>query len=275
MKNTVFIEDDFSLKKIADSGQCFRCMEIDDGLFRFIKHDNVLYIRKPGCNDCSYEVSCDIDEWNEVWHDYFDLDRNYSSIRSSIPDDDSFLVKAAAYGAGIRMLKQDPWEMLISFIISQRKSIPAIRQAVGAFCEKYGDKITTDYETLYLFPTPKQAMNATAASLRECKVGYRDEYILDAINRVNSGKLNLKSLNDYNNDELLDALISVKGVGVKVANCIALFAYSRLSLAPVDTWIKKVIEKKYDGISPFDSYGELAGLMQQYMFYYCVNTGEI
>lgn len=277
------IKDDFDLYKITYSGQCFRAEELNNGTYRFITGNNVLYIRelptktaiKNDNPEHIFDISCSQSEWDTVWSHYFDLKTNYKDIRASIKKDDQYLYHCAEVGSGIRILNQDKWEMLISFIISQRKSIPAIRSSVDKLCKLYGSKISAcassefkkSDDELYTFPTPEQLKKATADELSACGLGYRVPYILDAIASVNSGSLKLDELVSLSDDELFEALKTVKGIGDKVSNCVALFAYHRIGRAPVDTWILKVINEQYNGINPFPSYGNVAGIMQQYIFY--------
>ncbi|MBQ3898912.1 MAG: DNA-3-methyladenine glycosylase 2 family protein [Lachnospiraceae bacterium] len=275
------IEDDLDLKKIADSGQAFRIAEISDGEYRFVTGDQVLYIKpvklqKNGAG--SYEISC-FDESGEipakeafekVWKNYFDLGTSYKKIRSLVPEKDVFLSKSCENGIGLRILRQDPFEMLITFIISQRKAIPAIKESVRLICEKYGKAIDTGREAVYLFPSAKEMSKAKEEELKSCKLGYRVPYILDAVKKVNSGEVKLNSLYGASYEETFEKLKEIKGVGDKVSNCICLFAYALTEAAPVDTWISKVIEKEYDGVNPFPSYGKYAGIMQQYIFYYAL-----
>ena len=265
----VRIPDLFDLQKITDSGQCFRVTPLPDGTYRFLTGDAVLYIRKTA--EETYQVSCDPDTWNRTWIPYFDLDRNYGALRQHIPAEDSFLELAAQAGAGIRILRQDPWEMLVTFIISQRKSIPAIRSVVELLCTRYGTKLQTPTETLYTFPSALQLRDACAEDFIACKAGYRAPYLCDAVEQVLSGRLDLVGIAALSDQELIAALEGVKGVGVKVANCVALFAYGRTACAPVDTWIQKIIRQEYQGQSPFARYGDAAGIMQQYFFYYAQN----
>lgn len=145
----VIISDDFSLPKIASSGQCFRVKEFGDGTYRFITGKNILYIKNADRD--SYEVSCTDEEWKEIWVPYFDLKRNYLEIRKSIPAIDTYLFKAAIEGQGIRILCQDPWEIMVTFIISQRKSISAIKHSVELLATRFGSLITTPYEKYILF----------------------------------------------------------------------------------------------------------------------------
>jgi len=260
------ITDDFDLTKIAKSGQCFRVREFDDGRFRFISKDHVLYLKKTG--ETTYDLSCSKEAWQNFWSGYFDLGRNYKKIRRESRGKNSFADAAMDAGEGIRILRQDPFETPITFLISQRKNIPAIQKAVQDVCQAYGQKITTDCETLYTFPTPENLSSATETDLRELRLGYRAPYVLDAVRRVETHELDLTALTALSSSELLDSLQSVKGVGPKVASCVALFSYGRCDCVPVDVWIHRAIEEDCNGCSPFPLYGEDAGILQQYIFYY-------
>lgn len=262
------IADDFNLSKIADSGQCFRIRRFADGTYRFITEGSILYIRE--LSPQRFEADCTPEEWVAVWSPYFDLGRDYAAIRASIPTGDAYLRRAAEAGRGIRILRQSPWETLVAFIISQRKSIPAIQGAVELLAERYGEAVVTERETVRVFPRPEQLAGADAEALAACKLGYRTPYVLDAVGRASSGALDLRALAECDDAELLERLKAVSGVGNKIASCVALFAYGRTALAPVDTWIGKVIRNEYGGVNPFPAYGGAAGVMQQYMFYYAL-----
>lgn len=299
----ILINDDFDLDKITNSGQAFRIKVFEDGRYRFVTENHILYIKKNNnTDDRHYDIEMfsaesrvdnekntgtitdsatfsatavsSLEEWNTVWVPYFDLDRSYSSIRSLVPANDKYLKLTADYGIGLRILKQNPWEMLITFIISQRKNIPAIKESVEKICRTYGQTISTPFEEFSLFPSADEMSAATLEELRKCSLGYRDTYILDAVDRVTSGKLALESLGTEDYDTIFNSLLEVRGVGAKVSNCICLFAYAQFSAAPVDTWIAKVIDKYYNGINPFPSYGDVAGIMQQYIFYYAQTHKE-
>ncbi|MCR4717111.1 MAG: DNA-3-methyladenine glycosylase 2 family protein [Lachnospiraceae bacterium] len=269
----ISITDDFNLYKIANCGQCFRGVEIKDGVYRFITKENVIYLKEAENNPktshtTKLDISATKSEWEKIWMPYFDMERSYKDVRALIKDD-SYLENAANLGQGIRILRQDAFEMLITFIISQRKSIPAIRTSVERISKLHGKKLKTDYETIYAFPTAEKLANAK--DLESCGLGYRLPYILEASKDVKSGLLDLDKLYSYDDEELFNALKEVKGVGDKVSNCICLFAFNRTARAPVDVWIKRVIDDQYNGINPFPKYGENAGIMQQYMFYAAKN----
>lgn len=266
MSTDIKITDDFDLQKIADSGQCFRVRAFPDGTYRFITGRQILYIKHV--ERSHYQISCPETAWREFWRSYFHLGRSYRKIRSQIPNQDSYMKKAADCGFGLRILRQEPWEMLITFIISQQRTIPSIKGAVEGIAKIYGDAVETDYETVRLFPTPAQMCHVTSEDLKQFRLGYRSSYILDAVDKVYGGQLDLEEIAAYDDAALFQALKSVRGVGDKVANCVALFSYGRTALAPVDTWIKKIIDREYQGQAPFAGYGDMAGIMQQYMFYY-------
>lgn len=279
----IAIEDDFDLHKIANCGQCFRAVCIpssgknaeggSDQLYRFITGNHILYIKptEPAYHAENsspvYEVSCTEAEWESVWVPYFDLNRNYAQVRDRIPAEDSYLLAAAEEGRGIRILRQDPWETLVTFIISQRKNIPAIRKAVEQIADLYGPVVHTPYEEIHLFPTTAQIMQQGLDKLAGCSLGYRLPYVIDAIECVADGRLSLDACRGDCDQDLFDKLQMVKGVGCKISNCVCLFAYGRTSLAPVDVWIDRVIREHYQGKNPFPAYGHDAGIMQQYMFY--------
>ena len=261
----ITINDDFDLAKTANCGQCFRAKEIEDGIFRFITKASVIYIRKIEAN--IFDVSCDADEWTNIWENYFDLATNYQKIRSDISKLNDYLKKAAQLGEGIRILKQDPFETLISFIISQRKSIPSIKTSVERIAAKYGKPVTTEYETVNLFPTFDEVKAALPIDLSGCGLAYRAEYIKDAIDKLNEGVIDLEALWYKGDDELVGDLKQIRGVGDKVANCVALFAYHRVDRVPIDVWIARAINDDFNGHNFFADIEENAGIAQQYVFY--------
>lgn len=266
----VTIRDDFDLGKIAASGQCFRAARCGDG-WRFLTRDRWLLLRP--CGGGQFEASCTPDDWTATWAPYFDLGRDYAAVRRRIGGD-AFLQKAAAAGQGVRILRQDVWEMLVTFLISQRKSIPAIRTAVETLAAAYGAPFPGAPAALageplpHQFPTAAALLRAGEAGLRGCGLGYRAPYVADAARRVADGSLDLAALAAAD-DETIDArLREVKGVGPKVANCVLLFGYGRTGRVPRDTWINRLVENVYAGADPFAAHGDDAGILQQYAFYY-------
>ena len=262
------------MKKIAESGQIFRFNVYDDE-YSLVAGDKLLFIKE---DDDGYILSCSESEFEEFWLDYFDLRLDYSDFEKNIPPDDLFLINAAEYSYGIRILNQDKWEMLISFIISQRKSIPAIKSSIEKLARTYGKKIdmqVPDFiknidknSEFFAFPTPKALADASIDDLNACSLGYRSPYIEASANAVYRGDIDLEALSKLDDNELLVALMSLKGVGIKVANCVALFGYHRIAAFPIDVWIKRMIDEHYDGEFPLKRYDGYAGVIQQYIFYY-------
>ena len=249
-----------------ESGQCFRVRRFPDGTFRFITGGEVLYLRRAG--EESFEASCTPEAWDALWAPYFSLDVDYRTLRRAAAGKNAVIDAAMREGEGLRLLRQDPWEMLITFILSQRKSIPAIASAVEGLARRYGARLETPRETLYAFPTAEQLRPVTEQELREAALGYRAPYVADAVRRVLAGDPDLEALRGETDEALGEALRTVYGVGKKVAACVALFGYGRTGCVPVDVWIRRAIEEDCGGCEPFSAYGEAAGLMQQYVFYF-------
>lgn len=270
---TIELGEALSLQKVADSGQCFRPSDIGGGTFRFISGGTVLDAKQLGARTLS--VSCDADIWERVWVPYFDLQRDYTVIRQDIfSRGDALLTEAALYGDGIRVLRQEPFEMLISFILSQRKSIPAIRTAVRALAKTYGDRaLAASGDTVFLFPKPEVLAESSEQKLRDLGLGYRAPYVLDAANRVAAGSLNLEALTAFSDEALFAELQTVHGVGKKVANCVMLFGYGRTERVPSDVWVQRIIQAGYRGRDPFAAW-QHAGILQQYLFYYALTHKE-
>ncbi len=265
----VRIDDDFDLKKIADSGQCFRFNECSDGSYSVSAFSRHIFVSELEEN--RYEFGCSKEDFENFWKYYFDLDLSYKDVRGKIDrTNDPYLYSASEYGKGIRILRQDPWEMLISFIISQRKNIPAIKASIEKLCRLSGDVMCEDERSgvIYSFPTPDRLAALTMDELASCSLGYRDKYVHQAALDVASGAVDLESWNDLEDPELMDKLLSMYGVGVKVANCEILFGYHRLDAFPKDVWINRVLELKYPDGFPFEAYAPYNGIMQQYLFFY-------
>lgn len=253
----------FDPMKIARSGQCFRMHAKGDTVVAIAGRDRVL-ITQPA--PMRFRFDCSQEQFESRWMPYFDIERDYAQIESDAMQADAVLCRATQECSGLRILKQDPWEMLISFLISQRKSIKAIMSCIEQLSKAYGEQIGIDDDRYYAFPTPTQIYEAGDAGLRARGVGYRAPYLMDAARLVMTGELPLYGIAQCSNDELLQELMRVHGVGVKVASCVMLFGYHRLDSSPIDVWIQRVIDESYGGVSPFEGYGEHAGIYQQYLF---------
>jgi N-glycosylase/DNA lyase len=192
------------------------------------------------------------------------METDYEALIDSIDPDDVYLTAAAEFGRGIRILKQNPWEMLITFIISQRRSIPSIKTCVEALCRRWGRPIG---DGLYAFPTPEELACASICELSGCSLGYRAEYVYLAAQGVGSGEVDLSAMEKMPDAELFAALTALRGVGPKVANCVSLFGFYRTGAFPIDVWIDRVLKEHYPDGFPMDRYEGFAGVMQQYMFF--------
>lgn len=260
------VQDDFDLDKIIGCGQCFRPRRLEDGSYLFLTGRRLLRIEP--LSEGRFRADCPEEEWNGFWAGYFDLSRNYARIRRSVPASDPFLRRAAACGAGIRILRQDPWETLVTFLISQRKNIPGIRTSVNRLCTLLGEPLFRQGGTEHAFPSPSDIAAAPDEALSACGLGYRLPYVRSAAEQVLSGRVDPDALGREDGETLTRTLLSFRGVGKKVADCVSLFAYGRCDCAPVDVWIARMIRQHYGGRNPFCAYGDDAGILQQYMFYY-------
>ena len=262
----------FSFDLICDSGQCFRMTKLDDNKVEVIAKGKYLIITS---NKDEVTFSCTKEEFEEVWKDYFDIDNStdYEKIINSIDADDVYLRNAATYGDGIRILNQDLFEMIISFLISQRNNIKRIRSVIKKLCEKYGEKKIYKGENneeivYYDFPTPEALVSADINDIRALGTGYRDVYIKKAAEDVVTGKLDLDKLKTLKYEEAKETLLSLYGVGNKVADCICLFALHHTDAFPMDTHIISIVNNEYNGSFPFEKYKGYSGVLQQYMFFY-------
>ena len=260
---------DFNIRKIAESGQCFRLKPTQAGGYVLVAFGKVLRLADT---PEGVALDCSQAEFDAVWRDYFDIASDYAAIRAEADPEDAFLQRACDYGAGIRMLRQEPWEMLVSFIISQRKNIPAIQYCIEALCSRYGEPIESAGERFFAFPSAQKLAALDESHFLACSLGYRAKYVLAAARMVASGTLNLSAIASCSDEALYAALLAVPGVGEKVANCVMLFGYHRLARFPRDVWINRIEEREYGGAFPTERYPDTAGALQQYIFYYARST---
>ena len=252
-----------------ESGQCFRMVPQGEGACEVVAFgERVSLTRGAGS---LILLDCDPAAFDRLWRGYFALDMDYEAILTAAPAGDMFLAKALAYARGMRILRQQPWETLCGFILSQRKHIKAIRQNMEALCGVLGTPVAGTARRA--FPTPQAVASLDEAALRALGLGYRAPYVLDAARRVAEGRLDLSAIATLPDECLHAALRTISGVGVKVADCAMLFAYGRYARAPVDVWIQRVIDEVYGGVSPFAAYGPHAGIYQQYLFMYMRDHG--
>lgn len=257
----VKIDDDFDIRKIANSGQCFRFKETQNDIFENVAMGRILRIRQIDPHTLDFD--CSDEEFKNIWSNYFDLCTDYKSIRESVSDD-CFLSSCAQKGAGIRILRQDAFETFISFIISQRKSIPAIKTSIERLSAACGTKIDN---THYAFPTALAIQSCDDDLLAPCGLGYRLPYIKSAASTFVSDSALPSLLNELSDDELFEKLKTFNGVGDKVASCTALFGFHRLDFFPKDVWIKRALENKYPHGFDYEKYTPYNGVLQQYIFF--------
>lgn len=258
---TVITETDIDLKKTFDCGQCFR-FEERDGVFEGVAFGRFLRCRQEGKNSISLE--CGEEEFVSLWRKFLDLDGDYAGAREFLSFD-ATMVEAMAAGEGIHIMRQEPWETLCSFIISQNNNIPRIKKIIHSLCELLGEEIG---EGRYAFPTAERIFEAGIEGLAPIKSGFRAKYLVDAAEKVVTGELVPEELRGLECEAVLKQLMAVKGVGLKVASCTALFSLDCTEAFPVDVWVKRILANYYgEGFDP-KVFGKHAGLAQQYLFYY-------
>ncbi len=259
----------FNIKQIAESGQCFRLNPIGENRYALIALGRCLLLEQKA--EELVELSCTEREYEELWRNYFDLNYDYGQVIDCIEEgNDGFLKEAVAYGRGIRILRQDLFEIMISFIISQNKNIPAIKNAIENICRRYGEVhycAEADI-TYHSFPTPEALAAACTEELRTMSVGYRDAYILSAARAVTEGQLDLDKIKSCSYEEAKKALLSIHGIGEKVANCICLYGLHQIEVFPVDVWVKRILSEIYQDQFCQELFEGKMGIVQQYMFYY-------
>ena len=284
--NIEFIDDkvilksvkNFNVKQIFECGQCFRWEKVNDNDFIGVAFGKVIEVEQQ--DDTVIIHNTCKEDFENIWIKYFDLERDYSSIKEILSKDE-LLKKSIEFGYGIRLLNQDPFELLISFIISARNSIPVIMKTIKKICEKFGNEIEYKGKIYYTFPTPEELSIATLEDIQATGASFRSKYIIDTVNKVhNSSKGDIYDLNrisSLSDDDCHKALQEFMGVGAKVADCIMLFSMSKYSAFPVDVWVKRAMQHFYLApdvslpkirIFAREKFGELSGFAQQYLFYY-------
>lgn len=211
----------------------------------------------------------------DFWRRYFDLETDYGKIKARIPEEDPYLTQAARMGWGIRILRQDLWETIVTFIISQQNNIPRIRRCVRSLCERYGrERVNFRGESYHAFPGPKELARAKLEELKACNLGYRARYILESARMAAEGRFSLEELRSMGHEEAKATLLKLCGVGVKVAECVCLFALHHIDAFPVDTHIAQALAAHYPEGFPFERYTYAGGVFQQYIFFYEVNKKQ-
>jgi len=255
---------DFDLEKIFECGQCFRWDADENGVYTGVAFGRVARLRSGGG---SVFISCAAGDFEAIWRGYFDLDRDYGEIRRRLGTD-AFMREAIKLGEGIRILRQDNWEALCSFIISQCNNIPRIKKIIATLCREFGEKLEFDGKAHYSFPAAPVLAALEASDLAPLRCGYRAEYIIGAARAIAGGSLDLDALSRCPPEEARVALKKLRGVGDKVADCTLLFGLNMLDAFPLDVWMKRAVAQ-YFGPS-FDPivFTPYAGIAQQYIYYY-------
>lgn len=264
----------FNIKQVVECGQCFRWKKVTDSNYIGVAYGRVIEVVQEG--DKIQILNTTEEDFNNIWQEYFDFNRDYSEVKDKLIDDE-LLKKSMEFGYGVRVLNQEPFEILISFIISARNSIPVISKTINNISKKYGTKLQYKGEDYYTFPTIEQLSIATEDDIRETGASFRSKYIVDTVRRLKDGELSLEEIMALNDDECHTKLQEFKGVGAKVADCVMLFSMKKTSAFPVDVWVKRAMIYFYDAkdsslnkirIFARDRFGELSGFAQQYLFYY-------
>ena len=271
----------FELADIFDCGQCFRWNKQDDGSYTGVFKNNVMNVQKSG-DTVTFKGICD-GNIEEIVRDYFDLDRDYDEIKEQLSKIDENVKTSIEYGKGIRILNQDLWEMIISYIISANNNIPRIKGIIERLSKAYGKEIDWNGEKYYSFPTAEELKDVTVEDFRKLGTGFRDIRLYETTHMILDGKVNLVQLqNNPNTLEVREQLLSLSGVGPKVADCILLFStLKRFEVFPIDVWVRRVmnelyiknpdenkVNKKEIEKLAKEKFRNLAGIAQQYLFYW-------
>jgi len=263
--------NNLDLDNTITCGQIFRYKQEEDNSYTIILTDRVVNIKYQ--DNTLFVDSNKLDNLEEIIKEYLDLNRDYESMIESIKKLDNNMTDCLEKSKGLKIIKQNPLECTISYVISQNNSVRNIQNSLNLISEYYGEKITFNNQTYYLFPNLNKLTKITQEEFRKCKVGFRDKYLINIIRAISTDELNLKEIYNMNSQKSLNYLISFKGIGMKVASCILLFAYQKYDVYPVDTWVKKYMLDNYNiegekNIREFTikMYKEYSGLVIQYMF---------
>lgn len=268
---------DFDADHTFDCGQCFRWNKEEDGSYTGVVGNRAVNIKVENGN---VEIdNCSESDYKTIWSEYLDMERDYGAIKKMLSEHDPVMAKAVEYGGGIRLLHQDPWETVISFIISQNSNIPRIKKCIESLCSNFGESLG-EYRGIerYSFPTAQKLASLTLEDLAVCRLGYRDKYILETARSVAAdGGKTLGKARDMTFEEAEKYIRSLHGVGPKVANCILLFGLLKYESFPLDVWMKRIMSGLYGfaendmkGMAAYarEHFGEYSGFAQQYLFYY-------
>lgn len=264
----------FELKHIFECGQCFRWTRQENDSFIGVAFGKVIEVEKKD-NDVLI-FNTDEDEFNNTWLDYFDLNRSYSSIKEELSLD-PLLKQAVEFGYGIRLLKQEPFEIIISFIISSNNRIPMIKRVIEKICSNWGKLIKYKGKDYYSFPEVATLSKLSIQDFEKCSTGFRGKYIKATVDNIFDCVCDVNGIVNQNDDNCHIELQKLSGIGPKVADCIMLFSMGKYSAFPVDVWVKRAMQYFYLApdvslikirIFAREKFGDLSGFAQQYLFYY-------
>jgi len=269
--------DSFDINDTLLCGQVFRFEQTSDNAYFIIAGERGVNIKQDG--DTFFISPCDIPTFENVWLDYFDLKRDYIKIKENLAANDSVMERAIGFGGGIRILNQDRFETLLSFIISQNKQIAGIKKIIGDMARAYGK----DMGGYYAFPDAATLSRLSVSDFAALKTGFRARYLADAVRKVYTNAVKLYPAPGTPTQAIRDGLMKIDGVGPKVANCALLFSFGRRESFPIDVWVLRALEKLYfngkkislqeAGAFALEKFGEYGGYAQQYLFYYMRSGG--
>lgn len=276
-KNSIIIKDfkHFDPIHTFECGQCFRWEHTEDRLWFGVVKDLAVNLEWNGKDLIFHDTK--EEDFLRVWHPYFDLDRDYGEIKEKLQKDDLVMKEAISFGHGIRLLRQDFQETIISFLISQNNGIPRIRKIVESLARSFGEPIVFSRPNVKAFPTCEKIASASLEDLRIIRAGYRDKYIQKAAQQICMGEIEMDVIKNGDPSQSRDEMKKLFGVGAKVADCTLLFSGIRYDIFPVDRWVRRVMAELYLGyeasneeVNSFamEKFGDLAGFAQQYLFYF-------
>lgn len=276
--NKVLLEGvyDFNLDHIFRCGQGFRWTKEDDGSYTGVVKGKILNVLQE--NDKVYLNNTNLEDFNNIWYKYFGFDIDYSSIKYKLSQIDEHINNAVDFGCGLRILDQDEWEMLITFILSTNNSINMVKKVIEDLSLKFGDYIGEyNGNKYYSFPTPQQLSKVSIEELRACKTGFRDKYIKSAADMLVNNEVDIYKISNLDTESCISKLKEFSGVGMKVADCVAMFGMRKRDIFPVDIWVKRFLQEFYldEYMSlpkirkySIEKFGGLSSFVQHYLFYY-------
>ena len=274
------VNDSFNLVHIFECGQCFRWNKEDNGSYTGVFKNNVLNV-KEDIGKIKFQGICD-GNIEDVVKDYFDFNTDYTKIKETLSKVDEYLKESIKFGNGIRILNQDLWEVLISFIISANNNIPRIKGIIERIAKQYGKEIKFQGKSYYAFPTPEELSKASVEDLRKLGLGFRDKRVYETTQKIKNGEIDLNRIAEIKDTaQIREILETLPGVGPKVADCILLFGLKRFEVFPIDVWVRRVMndlyiknedetkvnKKEIENLAK-TKYANLAGIAQQYLFYW-------